>query len=191
MGPSSSAMKEGLTDESYRLSVEHLFNFYYARLCYFAFKMIGEREAAEDLVQETFVKLWERQEDFTSELSAKTFLYVTTRNACLNRIRHEEVEKKYIKAHNSEAVEEEKGLRRIIQAEVLGEIHNAIEELPQGCRQVLKLAYFEGLKNHEIAEQLGISVNTIKTQKARALQLLRLKLDLGAFTLLTIILSHH
>ncbi len=190
MGPSSSDVKVGLTDESNHLSVESLFSLYYARLCYFAFKMIGEREAAEDLVQEAFVKLWERQDDFTSELSAKTFLYVTVRNACLNRIRHEEVEKKYIKAHNSEEVEEEKGLQQIIQAEVLGEIHNAIEALPQGCRQVLKLAYFEGLKNHEIAEQLGISVNTIKTQKARALQLLRLKLDIGAYTLLTIILSH-
>jgi RNA polymerase sigma-70 factor (ECF subfamily) len=191
MGPSSSAVKSGLTGENNRLSLEHLFNFYYARLCYFAFKMIGEREAAEDLVQEAFVKLWERQEDFTNELSAKTFLYVTTRNACLNRIRHEEVEKKYIKSHYSEEVEAEKGLQSIIQAEVLGEIHNAIEELPQGCRQVLKLAYFEGLKNHEIAEQLGVSVNTIKTQKARALQLLRLKLDVGAITLLTITLAQH
>jgi RNA polymerase sigma-70 factor (ECF subfamily) len=167
------------------LSIDHLFTLYYARLCYFGFKIIGEREAAEDLAQDAFLKLWERQNNFNNELPAKTFLYVTVRNACLNRIRHEKLEKKYSRANDSgeEAVELENGLHQMIQAEVLGEIHKAIEELPQGCRQVLKLAYFEGLKNHEIAEQLGISINTVKTQKARALQLLRLKLDLVIFTL--------
>ncbi|MCU7549660.1 RNA polymerase sigma-70 factor [Chitinophagaceae bacterium LB-8] len=169
---------------------EYLFKLYYSRLCYFAFNMIEDKDASEDIVQDVFIKFWKQRSDFDHELSIKTFLYVSVRNACINRIRHEKVEKKFIKAQNSEEVEEEKGLQQMIKAEVLGEIYNAIEELPQGCRQVLKLAYFEGLKNHEIAEQLGISVNTIKTQKARALQLLRLKLDLGAFTCLLVMLSH-
>ncbi|MEI6949718.1 RNA polymerase sigma-70 factor [Paraflavisolibacter sp. H34] len=168
--------------------MKQLFQLYYSRLCYFAFKMIEDREAAQDLVQDAFVGFWHRRDDFDSEPAVKTFLYVTVRNACLNRIRHEKVKKKFIDANKTSEAEEEKGLNNLVQAEVVGEIHRAIEELPQGCRQVLKLAYFEGLKNDEIAGELGVSVNTVKTQKARALQLLRLKLDADAFLALLLVL---
>ncbi|MEI2739399.1 MAG: RNA polymerase sigma-70 factor [Chitinophagaceae bacterium] len=142
----------------------------------------------KNIVQDSFIKYWDRQNDFNNESSVKTFLYVTVRNACLNVVRHEGVEKKYAEIQEHKHNEEEKVLEHIIRAEVLGEIHKAIEELPQGCRQVLKLAYFESMKNDEIAGQLGVSVNTVKTQKARALQLLRLKLDPASFLALLILL---
>ena len=64
----------------------------------------------------------------------------------------------------------------------------AIEQLPEGCKTVLKLAYFEGLKNDEIATELGVSINTVKTQRQRALNLLRLRLPKGAYLLLLALL---
>lgn len=170
------------------MSIEYLFNAYYSRLCYFADKMISDKDAAEDIVQDSFMKYWDRQNNFDNEPSVKTFLYLTVRNACLNVLRHEGVEKKFAKTQENKHKEDEKILEHIIRAEVLGEINKAIEELPQGCRQVLKLAYFESMKNDEIAGQLGVSVNTVKTQKARALQLLRLKLDPSSFLALLILL---
>ncbi len=165
------------------LGIRHLFDLYYKRLCYFAHKLIGNKEAAEDIVQDAFVAYWKKSTDFENELSIKNFLYLTVKNACLNVIRHEEVVKKYAESNNDTGYTEEKITENIIRSEVAGEIHTAIATLPKGCRQVLELAYFSELKNDEIAEQLQVSINTVKTQKARALQLLRLKLDVGSLIL--------
>lgn len=175
-----------INDKDSRLFIKHLFDLYYTRLCYFAHKMILNKEAAEDIVQDAFVAYWKKQADFDNEPSIKTFLYLTVKNACLNVIRHESVVKKFVENQDMTILEEEKITENIIRSEVAGEIHNAISALPQGCRQVLTLAYFGGLKNDEIAQDLAISVNTVKTQKARALQLLRLKLDAGSLILVIV-----
>jgi len=169
-----------------RLYIKHLFHLYYKRLCYFAHKLIVNKEVVEDIVQDSFIAYWKKQADFDNESSIKSFLYLTVKNACLNVIRHENVVKKYVDNHDITILEEEKITGNIIRSEVAGEIHNAISALPKGCRHVLTLAYFEGLKNDEIAQALDISVNTVKTQKARALQLLRLKLDVGSLILVIV-----
>lgn len=174
-------MNEGLTNASDNLSgsvkLKHLFEEYYLRLCYFANKMIDSRETSEDIVQDAFVALWGEKTGFKDENHAKNYLYLTVKNACLNHLRHNEVTKRFAESQNSSEVEEEKISQNIIRAELTGQIHSAIASLPKGCGQVLTLAYFDGLKNKEIANHLRISVNTVKTQKARALQLLRMKLD--------------
>lgn len=186
-------MNEVLTNvsdkEAGNISVKHLFDMYYLRLCYFAHKMIDNREAAQDIAQDAFVAFWKKRSDFDNELSAKNFLYLTVKNACLNIIRHQQVEKRFVESQDASELEEEKISQNIIRAELAGEIHSAIAALPKGCGQVLTLAYFEGLKNEEIASQLGVSINTVKTQKARALQLLRLKLDVGTLLLIIAVTS--
>lgn len=161
-------------------NVEHLFKQYYARLCYFAYQIINNKDSAEDIVQDAFVKYWKCTCAFTNESSSKNYLYITVRNACLNMLRHEGITTKFFAAQDKSSVQEEKGLAHIIKAEALGQIHKAIETLPPGCGKILKLAYFEKLKNEEIAAHLGISINTVKTQKARALHLLRLKVNVDA-----------
>jgi RNA polymerase sigma-70 factor (family 1) len=167
------------------ISIEILFRSHYARLCYFSFKLIDNQDAAEDIVQDSFIKLWQQDISLKDETAIRAYLYQMVRNSCLNFLRHSAVEKRY--AENQKRLsgaENEHSLEWIIKAEVLGEIHKAIEALPQGCREVLKLAYFESLKNEEIAQHLGISINTVKTQKARALKLLRLKLPTSAYMIL-------
>ena len=175
--------EEVINDKPNNLGIRHLFDLYYTRLCYFAHKLIGDKEASEDIVQDAFVAYWKKSADFDSELSIKSFLYLTVKNACLNVIRHGDVVKRYAENNDATGYTEEKIIENIIRSEVAGEIHSAIATLPKGCRQVLELAYFGELKNDEIAEQLQISINTVKTQKARALQLLRLKLDVGSLIL--------
>lgn len=165
--------------------IEQLFKANYTRLCYYASRLLEDPEAAEDLVQDTFLRLWNSETELTAGLETKSYLYTSVRNACLNRLRHEKVQQKYVAAvAHAGAVEEEKGLDHLIRAEVLGEIHRAIELLPAGCREVLRLAYFELLRNEEIAARLGVSINTVKTQKARGLQLLRLRLGPASWFLL-------
>jgi RNA polymerase sigma-70 factor (ECF subfamily) len=166
------------------LSLEYLFREYYARLCYFAYRFTDNHDLAEDLVQDCFLKFWDRRADVANETAAKAYLYQSVRNACLNALRHAEVERKYATSQQAgSGTDTPHRLEMIIRAELLGQVHQAIESLPEGCRQVLKLAYFESLKNEEIAEQLGVSVNTVKTQKARALKLLRFRLGDTAFLL--------
>ena len=62
---------------------------------------------------------------------------------------------------------------RIIETEVLEDVFRALEKLPEGCRNVLHLSYFEGMKHKDIADHLRVSVNTVKTQKTRGLTLLK------------------
>jgi len=170
------------------IDIKYLFNTYYARLCYFAYKLVKNQAAAKDLAQDVFLKYWQKRNEYSSELAIKNFLYLSLRNACLNHIRHDSIEKKYANTLADDTLEEEKGLAHLIKAETLGAIHNAIENLPVGCKTVLQLAYFEGLKNDQIAIEMGVSINTVKTQKQRALKLLRFKLPNTAYLLLIALL---
>ena len=166
------------------IDIKYLFNTYYARLCYFAYKLVKNQAAAKDLAQDVFLKYWHKRNEYSSELAIKNFLYLSLRNACLNHIRHDSIEKKYAETLSDNILEEEKGFSNLIKAEALAAIHTAIESLPVGCKTVLQLAYFEGLKNEQIANEMGVSINTVKTQKQRALKLLRLKLPNSAYLLI-------
>lgn len=149
-----------------------LFELFNNRLVLFAKGMLPVGDEAADLVQEAFVALWQRMDSFSDLSAIKVFLYLTVKNKCLNIYKHEKVVRRY---NNTQppAPEDKHLLLRLIEAEVAGEIQQALQQLPPGCQQVIHLSYFEGLRNHEIAERLHVSVNTVKTQKKRALRLMR------------------
>lgn len=166
-----------------------IFKQFYGPLCLFADRMLRDRPAAEDIVGETLVKLWNRHTDFENIQNVKAFLYITTRNACLNMLKQmqrESLSRKqlaYISADKEGFI-----LNEIVRSEVLQEIRREIENLPAQCRRIFKMSYFEGKKNQEIAELLNISVHTVKNQKARAIQLLKVKLpDRNLVTILLIL----
>ena len=162
---------------------EVFFREHYPRYCYHANLIVEDKDMAEDVVQEAFAGLWEKWDEFDDESSAKAWLYTVVWHKALNQLRHEKVKLKSRPYLASDEVDDRDYLNDLIKAELFGQIHQAIESLPEGCRNIFKLSYFEGLKNQEIADALQLSVNTIKTQKARALQLLRLKFDLSQFAL--------
>jgi RNA polymerase sigma-70 factor (family 1) len=154
-----------------------VFRQYYAPLCLFAARMTKDTTASEDIVGEVFVRFWARHTHFESPDNIKAFLYISTRNACLN----------YIKSQQRTAItykevayltDEKDGfvLNEMVRAEVLKEVMTEIETLPAQCRKIFKMSYLEGLKNDEIAACLEISVHTVRNQKQRALQLLKTKL---------------
>jgi RNA polymerase sigma-70 factor (family 1) len=158
-------------------ALHSLLKLFYSPLCLFAERLVTDRSAAEDIVGESFIKLWNKRNDFETLQNTKAFLYITTRNACLNLLKQskrDNLSKKQLAYLTSER--EEYVLNEIVRAEVLQEIMQAIENLPEQCGKVLKLGYLEGLKNQEIADLLQISVHTVKNQKARAIQLLKIKL---------------
>ncbi|MFC3196680.1 RNA polymerase sigma-70 factor [Parapedobacter deserti] len=167
------------------LSQQFLFEAYYVRLCDFARRFLGDVDIVEDVVQDVFVAYLERHTTISSRPeSIKSFLYQSVKNACLNRLRHEKVTERYEATSQSEVFEEYHALSAMIHAEVVGEIHQALRQLPEGCRMVIRLGFFEGLNNPQIAHELNVSINTVKSQKQRALSLLRTHLRPQAISLL-------
>jgi RNA polymerase sigma-70 factor (family 1) len=158
------------------LSYNTLFNEMYAGLCLFAERFLVVSADGEDLVQDVFVKLWDKFEDFDALNAIKAYLYQSTRNACLNHIRHEKVKRKYEAEQMYQLESESFFFQQVVEEEGMRLIAQSISELPPQCRKILLLSMHD-LKNAEIADDLGISVNSVKTQKAIAYKSLRLKLQ--------------
>lgn len=157
---------------------DQIFNQFYNPLCYFGNRILQDKFATEDLVQDIFVKLWHKNEDFNSLESIKSFLYVSVRNACLNYLEKAKVKTKhadYMMAQGQAT--EETILHSIIEAEILREIFDTVDTLPEQCRKVIRMTFEEGKKPKEIADELGITVSTVNNQKMRGLGLLKKRLS--------------
>jgi len=167
--------------------LEALFKRYYDRLLYFAWQYVHNKETARDLVQDAFITYWNNSRSVSpEETQIRNYLYVNVKNACLKHLRHDEVVGKYHTTLEADPAEDAQGANRIIRAEVIGEIYRVIESLPEPYRKISQLGYIEGLKNQEIADQLQIPLNTVKSQKQKALQLIRVQLHPETYAVLLI-----
>jgi len=144
-----------------------IFEKYHTQLCYFASTLLATDQDAKDVAQEAFVKLWQRRDNFKDLNAVKAFLYITVKNSCLNIYKHDKVVRRY--EGQQEERWESDAMMRIIESEALENVFQALAKLPRGCRNVLQLSYFEGMKHKDIADHLQVSVNTVKTQKMRGL----------------------
>lgn len=152
---------------------EQLFNKYYASLCLFTFRFLHNREMAEEIVQEVFVRIWTKRSTLEINTSVKQYLLSSVRNRSLNLIQHEKVEKHYARHVELGALAEqdpdfcfqEIGLRK--------KIEKSIELLPEKRREIFRLSREEGLKYHEIADRLHLSVKTVEAHMGLALKQLR------------------
>jgi len=153
---------------------EMIFRTHYEPLCNYAFTFVADRDVAEEIVQGTFLYLWEKREAMEIHSSLKSYLYTSVRNRCLNEIKRRKVRQEHINREllsadtSSESVSEE-----IAALELEERIQLAIEKLPEQCRMVFKLSRFEELKYAEIAEHLSISVKTVENHMGKALRIMR------------------
>ena len=153
---------------------EELFRSCYAPLCFFCEQIIQEEDAAKDIVEDLFVKLWQKEFEFDNLQHAQGYFYRAARNACLNFIKHGRVVEitHQILADTSDIADVDH-LENMIRAEVWGELYRAIENLPAQCSKVITLSFLEGLTTEEIADEMKISVQTVRNTKVRALHALR------------------
>ena len=140
----------------------------YPGLLLYAVKNAGDRHdfLAEDCVQNAIFNAWKRRDSFDSIYTLKSFLYTSVKNEIISLYRKG-------KAQENEAF----FANTVIDQETQLLLFNAIHSLPDRERQIFELSFIEGLKNIEIAEQLGVSDSTVKKAKAKALEILREKLD--------------
>ena len=135
---------------------------------------------SKDVAQDAFIKWWNKREDFRDFAAVKSFLYITIRNQCLNYIRDHRKEVD-LAGRFSEETDADFDLI-VIEEEAIEALYSAIDRLPAQSARIMRLVV-KGDKNQEIADQLGISVNSVKTLKYNALNILRKELT-GSLLLL-------
>lgn len=165
-----------------KMLFNELFQVYYSRLCSYALSIVKYTSVAEEVVQETFVKLWENHTSIQIKVSLRLYLVRCVHNNCINFLksmdaRHgmNEEYKKEITYHAQLFLLNfsEDMLDNIIYEEMEQQLRQLMDELPDQCKKVFYLSRYENLTYNEIGEKLGLSVNTVKTQMQRAFSKLK------------------
>ena len=158
-------------EDSFRM----LYKRYYKALTMYALNLIEDMTIAEDLVQDVFFTILEKEVTFINEKTLHVYLYTSVHHRALNYNKHREVEIRHSKilSENDFDIEEDETYAR---EDIYRQLFETIDQLPVRQREVF-ISAMEGKKNREIAEALGISIFTVKVQKQKALKSLRKKLS--------------
>jgi len=153
---------------------KQLYKIYYVDLVSFAYSITHNSDAAEDIVQETFSYIYEKNIDIENISSQKAYIYNAVKNYAIDFLRHKNVVNNYAnKAINIPMIHDgEAAIDELFAEDVYKILFDVIDQLPERVRQVF-LLYAKGKKNHEIAEALNISVETVKTYKKRGKQMIK------------------
>jgi RNA polymerase sigma-70 factor, ECF subfamily len=153
---------------------EMIFKNYYQPLCNYAYTFVQDKDEAEEIVQTTFMAVWEKKEVLEIRTTIRPYLYAMVRNACLNIIKHEKIKQQHATVELAMGEHSVESVTRTVMAnELERRIHQAMEALPEQCRLVFKLSRFEELKYQEIADQLEISIKTVENHMGKALKIMR------------------
>jgi RNA polymerase sigma-70 factor (ECF subfamily) len=144
---------------------DQVFEKFYRPLCFFASRIIQDNIDAQDIVQDIFVKFWQKENTPDSMDAVRAYLYASVKNACLNHLEKNSVKYKHRQTLVNADVEEATILNSIIQAEVLRQIFAAVDTLPEQCRKIIRMTFEDGKKAKEIACELGVTVSTVNNQK--------------------------
>lgn len=168
---------------------EQLFREYFSPLSNFALSYVNDLDTAKEVVQEVFINLWNKKDSINSDKSVKAYLYTSVKNRCLNYIRDHKKFRSYVLDVEIEDTELVFENNSISQTEIQAKIQQALNKLPEKCRQVFELSRFEELKYKEIAEKQGISIKTVEVQISKALKILREELKDLIISMLLVILT--
>lgn len=150
---------------------KNLFNRHYKELVLHANRYLFDQDSSEDVVQEVFIYIWENADKLKIETSLRGYLFVMVRNRCFNflksikitdRSEYLEFNIDFITDYVFDSAEEDD--KKIIYHQIL----KIVDTLPEKMQQVVKLKFLHNYKYSEIATELGVSINTVKTQLKRA-----------------------
>lgn len=151
-----------------------LFETLYPPLCLFANKYLNDMDTSKDIVQEVFIKIWEKQPVFTNHNTTKAYFYTTVKNHCLNYLKS----KHYKTIANAAPIDielpqsEDYFFAELVSAEIYAQLYKAIDTLPKKAAKVITLS-LNKYSTNEIAEELNITPSTVRTQKSLAYQKLK------------------
>lgn len=161
------AMKDD--EEAFRL----LFVNFFPPLTVFARRYITDLETCEDIVQDTFLKIWKNRKKLDITTSTRNFLITTVRNSCIDYLRKKESESRYheFKLNNEEHLYDPNDILTLTELESM--VNTALEKLPENIRKTFIKSRFENKTYREIAEESEISIKTVESYMTRALKTLR------------------
>ncbi len=162
-----------------------VFETYYPRLLRFANSYVDDRFEAENIVQDVFLKLWEKRASLPAEINMQAYLLTMVKNQCMDFLKHQKVVEQHFA--DWETVQQQEASFNyyaisqfnpdVMDAESVELlVEKAINDLPEQCRKVFELSRYDSLKYKEIAERLGISVKTVESHVSNALKILRITL---------------
>jgi RNA polymerase sigma-70 factor (ECF subfamily) len=144
---------------------------------------------AEDITSDVFVRLWKCREQWNSIKDVRAFLYVSARNACLNFLKQQKTRSdKQKEIAGILEREQEMILQSQIESELISLIKAEVDSLPDNCRTVFSMSYFEGYENAEISQRLSISDKTVRNLKSIALKTIKKNLESKGLQLSAILL---
>ncbi len=159
-----------------QVALNQLWKNNYKALVYFADQLVRNNLLSEDIVSETFTKLWVLRLNFDNVPSIRSFLYVTVRNACYDHLRSQEIHTRIHKEilYTSDYVHEmNRDDYDMMYAEYIQQLYVQVRELPDRCQEVFRLYFFDRLSTREIAQALNISEQTVRNQKTKAVAMLK------------------
>ncbi len=152
---------------------ESLFRSHYSPLVGYSRKITGDKESAEEVVQDLFYRLWRDRDRISIESTVTGYLYRSVYNRSVRVISHRMIKERYAKNMEARGAESPDPHQELIGSE-LGEIVvQTLENLPERCSEIFCLNRFEGLKYRDIAKRLSISIKTVEANMGRALKELR------------------
>jgi RNA polymerase sigma-70 factor (ECF subfamily) len=145
-------------------------------MCSYVRAQVGSAEAAEDLVQDVFLRIWQTRDRLDGNGSLRNLLYRSAHNAAINFLKHRTVEGRWQRERTSSvelttSQDDPASFREVSTA-----VDHALAALPERCRTIFLMSRRQGLSYAEIAATLGLSVKTVETQMGRALKSLRAQL---------------
>ena len=169
---------------------EEIFHHFKSQLYFFSLGYLKSASESEEIIQNTFLSLWEHRESLIDSVSVKNYLYTIATNNIYNYLKHQAVKRKFLDFVSTTLSEEDNNTQQ--QLDFIGlekTIESYINKLPDQTRQIFKLSRFDGLSYQEIALQLGISVRTVENLVYRALKSIRTNLKNDRLMVLLIILG--
>lgn len=157
-----------------KMVFDFIFHYYYSGLCAYCERITGNQQTAEDIVQELFVTLWIKCEQIQITSSLKNYLFTSVKNRSLDYLKCEQRKTQKMAAlSGNNVLNENLSSLWFAESELEAILEKSLSKLPPRCREVFELSRFEGLKNQEIADKLGLSKRTVELQVSNALKQLR------------------
>ncbi|HWV73303.1 MAG TPA: RNA polymerase sigma-70 factor [Pseudosphingobacterium sp.] len=153
-----------------------LFHKYYKLLCGYAFLFLKDEENAKDIVQNLFVEIWEKRRFEYLEGNVMSYLYKSVHNRCLNYIRNNETKLRRQLDYEEYTRETHHATDHELREQVYKRLETNLDRLPKQRREAISLVYLEDKKYQDVANAMGISINSLKTHLKIGLKNLRDKI---------------
>jgi len=167
-----------------------LYRSYYPALCFYALKIVDDRESAKDIVDEVFTKLIVLEKKFSESDNVRAWLYTATRNASFDYLKREKhAKERQFEFSLNEAPSDQQYDYELIRSELMNIILQEIKLLPSNTGKVIEMSFLKGMKNELIALDLGLSEKTVRNLKSSGIAILKSRIPKDLFLSFLVIMS--